>query len=176
MEEVMRRFIGRTRQGCIDLATELLGGPLPARFAERWDAALFSAFERELQAVDGVENLLKALRVPYCVASNSSPERMQASLKAARLLPYFEGRTFSAAEVAHPKPAPDLFLHAARKMKCRPPDCIVIEDTPTGVRAGVAAGMKVFGYAAGVPAHAEKLKTEGAVPFNTMHELAGYLS
>jgi HAD superfamily hydrolase (TIGR01509 family) len=171
----MRRFIGRTRQGCIDHATELLGRPLPVGFAQGWDAALFAAFERELKAIEGVTELLDSLEVPYCVASNSSPDRMHVALRSARLLSKFEGRMFSATEVANPKPAPDLFLHAARTMKAEPPDCVVIEDTPTGVRAGVAAGMKVFGYAAGVPSQAEILRTEGATPFDSMSELAARL-
>ena len=60
----------------------------------------------------------------------------------------FEGRIFSAEDVAHGKPAPDLFLHAAASMGVKPVDCLVIEDSPLGVAAAVAAGMKVFGYAA----------------------------
>jgi HAD superfamily hydrolase (TIGR01509 family) len=166
----MRRFIGRTRKGCIDHATELLGRPLPEGFAQGWDAALFVAFERELKAVEGVAELMGSLEVPYCVASNSSPDRMRVSLKATGLLPNFEGRMFSATEVSNPKPAPDLFLHAARMMKTEPTDCVVIEDTPTGVRAGIAAGMRVLGYAGGVPAQAEALRAAGALPFNAMQE------
>jgi HAD superfamily hydrolase (TIGR01509 family) len=171
----MRRFIGRTRKGCIDHATELLGRPLPDGFAQAWDAALFEAFERELKAIEGVAELLSSLTLPYCVASNSSPDRMRVALRAARLLANFEGRMFSATEVANPKPAPDLFLHAARMMNTEPAGCIVIEDTLTGVRAGVAAGMKVFGYAAGVPSRAAAMATEGARPFNSMSELAARL-
>jgi HAD superfamily hydrolase (TIGR01509 family) len=176
LDEVMRRFIGRTRKGCIDHATELLGRPLPAGFAEGWDAALFEAFERELKAIKGVAELLSSLKLPCCVASNSSPDRMRVALKAARLLTNFEGRMFSATEVEKPKPAPDLFLHAARAMNAEPRHCVVIEDTPTGVRAGVAAGMKVFGYAAGASAHARTLAAEGAIPFDTMRELAAQLA
>jgi HAD superfamily hydrolase (TIGR01509 family) len=176
LDEVMAKFVGRTRQGCIDHATELLGGPLPDGFATRWDAALFGAFERELKAIEGVAELLQALEIPYCVASNSSPERMRISLKAAGLLSRFEGRRFSAAEVANPKPAPDLFLHAAQKMGAKPVDCVVIEDTPTGVRAGVAAGMRVLGYAGGVPAQAEKLRAAGALPFHAMGDVAGQIA
>ena len=175
LDEVMAKFVGRTRKGCIDHATELLGRPLPGGFAEDWDIALFDALEREVQAIEGVTHLLRTLRLPYCVASNSSPERMLVSLKAAGLLPFFNARMFSANEVATPKPAPDLFLHAARSMKADPAHCVVIEDTPTGVRAGVAAGMRVLGYAAGVPAQAEKLRAAGAQPFDSMREVASRL-
>lgn len=77
LEEVMRKFVGRTRAGCLGLAAELLGGDLPKRFAGDWDAALFAAFGRELKAIDGVIELLRGLALPCCVASNSSPERMR---------------------------------------------------------------------------------------------------
>src|SRR5262245_61652234 len=98
--EVMSRFVGRTRAGCLDLATELLGRELPAGFADAWDQALFAALEQEVRAIEGVAELLGRLEVPFCVASNSSSERMRVSLGAARLLPFFEGRLFSAAAVA----------------------------------------------------------------------------
>jgi HAD superfamily hydrolase (TIGR01509 family) len=175
VRDVMRQFIGRTRDGCLSLAAELLGRELPAGFGEAWDAALFEAFGRELRAVEGVVEVLRDLQVPCCVASNSSPERMDVSLRAAGLLPFFEGRMFSAAAVAAPKPAPDLFLHAAKSMNTEPGACVVIEDTPGGVKAAVAAGMKALGYAGGGYSSAEKLASEGAVPFKLMSELPDLL-
>jgi len=175
VREVMSRFVGRTREGCLALATELLGRELPGGFAEGWDRALFDAFARELRAVDGVVDVLRGIDVPCCVASNSSPERMRVSLTAAGLLPFFEGRMFSATEVAQPKPAPDLFLHAARSLNAEPRDCVVIEDTLGGVKAAVAAGMKVFAYVGGGYSSAETMKSEGAIPFKAMTELPGLL-
>jgi HAD superfamily hydrolase (TIGR01509 family) len=173
VDEVMTRFVGRTQADCLSLAAELLGRELPAGFASAWDAALYDAFARELRAVEGVMECLGQLRLPYCVASNSSPERMRMSLKAAGLLPLFHDRMFSAASVERPKPAPDLFLHAARAMNVPPSCCVVVEDTATGVRAGVAAGMTVFAYVGGMQAQAQKLRREGAVPFDDMSNLAG---
>jgi HAD superfamily hydrolase (TIGR01509 family) len=167
-DEVMSRFVGKTRAGCLELAAELLGRELPDGFGEAWDAALFTVLAREVRAIEGVEELLQRLRVAYCVASNSSPDRMRVSLKASGLLPYFEGRMFSATAVARAKPAPDLFLHAARSMSAAPSRCVVIEDTATGVQAAVAAGMSVLGYAAGVPALARKLEAAGATTFDSM--------
>jgi HAD superfamily hydrolase (TIGR01509 family) len=175
-EEVMRRFVGRTRAGCLELGAELLGRPLPGDFAPAWDAALFDAFRRELKAIEGVAGLLRLLKQPYCVASNSSPERMRVSLTAAGLLSFFDGRLFSATMVARSKPAPDLFLHAARAMGAVPACCVVIEDTPTGARAGAAAGMTVYGYAGAAHASAEALRAEGAVPFTAMRELETLLA
>lgn len=83
---------------------------------------------------------------------------------------------FSATLVAHPKPAPDLFLHAAAAFGMPPSRCAVIEDTPTGVRAGVAAGMTVFGYAGAPHADPETLKAQGAIPFTSMAALPQLLS
>jgi HAD superfamily hydrolase (TIGR01509 family) len=173
--QVMGRFVGRTREGCLALAAEMLGRELPAGFGEQWDGALFAAFTRELKPVDGVLDLLRDLAVPFCVASNSTPERMRASLTATGLLPFFEDRMFSATAVARPKPAPDLFLHAARTMNAEPADCVVIEDTLGGAKAAVAAGMKVLAYVGGGYSSAEAMKNEGAVPFKAMSELPGLL-
>ena len=173
--EVMRRFVGRTRAGCLALAAELLGRALPAGFAAAWDAALFSAFAAELKAVDGVAEVVQGLQVPVCVASNSSRERMCASLQAAGLLPLFEGRMFSAVDVERPKPAPDLFLHAAATMGAPPSRCAVIEDTPTGVQAAAAARMAVFGYAGGAHSSPAALAAAGAIVFREMRALPALL-
>ena len=174
-DEVMRRFVGRTREGCLELAIELLGRKLPAGFADAWDAALFRAFDAELEPVAGVIEVIRELRMPICVASNSSRERMAVSLRAAGLARFFEGRAFSAAEVARPKPAPDLFLHAAAAMGVPPSRCAVIEDTPTGVRAAVAAEMAVYGYAGGGSSSAEALTAAGATVFREMRALTALL-
>ncbi len=173
--EVMARFVGKTRAGCLALATQLLGRALPDDFAQSWDAALFRALEREVRAIEGVSDVLDRLDIPYCVASNSTPTRVRVSLKAAGLLARFEDRIFSAAEVARPKPAPDLFLCAAQAMHAAPARTAVIEDTATGVQAGVAAGMTVFAYArdqADWPA----LIAHGAIPFDAMRSVASLLS
>jgi len=175
VEDVMAQFVGRTRDGCLELAARKLGRELPAGFAARWDAALFDALASEVKAVDGVAELLGRLRVPWCVASNGTPHRMRMSLEAAGLLPLVEGRLFTASEVARPKPAPDLFLYAAAKMGAPPSRCAVIEDTPTGVRAGVAAGMRVLAYAAAAHAQHDALAREGAELFHDMAEVPALL-
>lgn len=173
--EVMDRFVGRTREGCIALAGELLGRPLPAGFAADWDHALYTRLRRELRPVEGVLEVLEGLDRPYCAASNSSRQRLRLGLEAAGLWDRFEGRAFSAEEVARPKPAPDLFLHAAARMATAPGRCVVVEDTPTGVRAGVAAGMTVLGYAAAPHADRAGLEAAGARLFERMADLPGLL-
>ena len=171
-EEVMRRFVGRTRDGCLALAAELLGRPLPPDFASKWDAALFEALRNEVRAIDGVIELIGNLGIPFCVASNGTRERLRLTLESAGLLPLFEGRIFCAADVARPKPEPDLFLHAAKTMGAAPSRSAVIEDTPTGARAGIAAGMTVFGFAGGTSSSRAALEAEGARVFEAMSTLA----
>jgi len=175
LEEVMRTFIGKTRAGCIEVAQRMLKRPLPADFVAGWDEALYAAFRAELKPVEGVPELLAAMTVPYCVASNGEPKRMSIALEAAGLMPFVRDHLFTASEVKHPKPAPDLFLHAARHMGAKPADCAVVEDTPTGVKAAVAAGMKVFGFAGAPHADAARLRSEGATPFTAMRELPALL-
>ena len=170
-EAVMREFVGRTRDGCLEVARSKLGRPLPHDFAVRWDEALFAALASEVRAIDGVADLLRSLSVPYCVASNGTPHRMRMSLEAAGLLPLVEGRIFTASEVERPKPAPDLFLHAARAMGAAPARTVVIEDTPTGVRAAVAAGMRVLAYAAAPHAQHDALRSAGAELFHDMAQV-----
>lgn len=174
LDEVMARFIGKARSGCLELATELAGGRLPEGFAEAWDAALFAALA-EVAAIEGVHDLLDALPVQYCAASNSVRRRVEISLRAAGLLRRFERRLFSAEQVARPKPAPDLFLHAARAMDAAPSRTVVVEDTVTGIRAAIAAGMKVLAYATDAAQHAA-LRAEGAMPFRRMSEVQGLLA
>jgi beta-phosphoglucomutase-like phosphatase (HAD superfamily) len=101
---------------------------------------------------------------------------MQVSLTAAGLMPLVEGRLFSAKEVPNPKPAPDLILFAARSMGFEPAHCAVIEDTPTGVRAGVAAGMRVFAYCGGAHTDRAEVTALGAVAFDDMKDLPGLLA
>jgi HAD superfamily hydrolase (TIGR01509 family) len=175
LAEVMSTFVGNTRDGCIELAGRMLGRPLPADFGERWDRELFAALRAEVQPVEGIPGLLASMKTPYCVASNGNPDRMALSLEAAGLMPLVKGRLFTASEVASPKPAPDLFLHAARRMGADPSACAVVEDTPTGVKAAVAAGMKVFGYVGAPHADAAALLALGATTFTSMRELPALL-
>jgi HAD superfamily hydrolase (TIGR01509 family) len=174
-EEVMRTFVGKSRDTCIAMAGEMHGVRMPADFAARWDDALHEALAREVKPVEGVPELLASLRIPCCVASNGEPMHMELGLRAAGLMRFVEGRLFSAKQVAHPKPAPDVYLHAAKTMGATPDRCAVVEDTATGVTAGIAAGMTVFGFVGGPQSDAATLKSLGAKPFGRMSELRGLL-
>lgn len=146
-DECARDFTGGTVALIRDVTERRTGRPLPGSFEETYARALFERFRRDLRAFDGVTELLDGLDaagVGYCVASNGTRRRMEASLGATGLLPRFEGRLFSGPEVTRPKPAPDLFLHAAATLGATPASCLVVEDTPTGIAAARAAGMTVW--------------------------------
>ena len=115
---------------------------------------------------------LDARDVPTCVASSGTHARIRRTLGITGLHPRFDGRIYSATEVVHGKPAPDLFLHAATSMGVPAASCAVVEDSVYGVRAGVAAGMTVYGFAGGLSS-AEALAAEGAITFERMTDLLG---
>jgi len=170
--EAVRVFKGRTFRECLAHASARIGRPLDPAFAARHRERLFGAFERELRPVPGVREALLALPIPRCVASSSDPERLERSLALTGLLPLFEGRVFSAAEVARPKPHPDLFWHAAAQAGVPASRCIVVEDSEVGVQAARAAGMRALGFAGTELADAEALARAGAEVFCDMRELA----
>jgi len=175
LEDMFERFVGRSMPQCLELITQLLGRPVPHHFVEEYQMRSASALRAELKAVPDIETVLAAIRVPYCVASSGTHEKMQTTLGVTGLLPRFRGKMYSVTEVAQSKPAPDVFLYAARQQGVMPADCAVIEDTPTGVRAGVAAGMTVFGYCALTPK--QRLIDAGAHhTFERMGDLPGLIS
>jgi FGGY-family pentulose kinase/HAD superfamily hydrolase (TIGR01509 family) len=142
---------------------------------------LFSLYRRELKPVPWIEDVLDRIDVPRCVASSSGLERIRFSLDVTGLLPRFGDRIFSASMVEHGKPAPDLFLHAAREMGVAPQNCLVIEDSPAGVRAAKAAGMRVFAFlggshveAAGIGGEIESLAPDARL--NDMRTLPGLVA
>lgn len=151
LADMFERFVGRSMQQCLEILANLLGRPVPQHFVEEFQTRSATALKSELKAVPDIDMVLAAMRVPYCVASSGTHEKMHTTLGITGLLPQFRGKMYSVTEVAQSKPFPDVFLHAARQHGVMPADCAVIEDTPTGVRAGVAAGMTVFGYCALTP-------------------------
>lgn len=175
IDDVFERFVGKSMAQCLQMIAGLMTRDVPEDFVSRFHARTTAALKSELTAVPGIELALEAIRIPYCVASNGTHEKMQVTLGITRLLPKFKDRLFSVSEVARGKPFPDVFLHAARKLGAAPSSCAVIEDTPTGVSAGVAAGMTVYGYSARTPAH--RLTDAGAYCiFHRMSDLPRLLA
>lgn len=164
-EDMVDRFAGRSGRALRAAVEQELGRPLGAEFEAETRRVLWAAFEHELLAMEGIETALDALDIPICVASSSAQERLDYTLGLVGLRERFAPHIFSAELVADGKPAPDLFLLAARTMGTAPEDCLVIEDSTHGVRAALAAGMAVFGFCGGghcEPPHAGRLLREGA--------------
>ncbi|MFD8043641.1 HAD family hydrolase [Streptomyces chartreusis] len=175
-EDSIRDYMGSAMHRIHDLVLERTGERLPEDFDDVFHARVFAAFERELKAVPGAVDVLEKLGaegVPYCVASSGSHARIRVGHRTTGLDRYFdEGRVFSSQDVGRGKPAPDLFLHAAERMGVAPARCLVVEDSPLGVQAAVAAGMDVYGFTAMTPA----AKLAGATQlFSDMGELADLL-
>jgi HAD superfamily hydrolase (TIGR01509 family) len=169
-EEVARKFTGHTFARTLDLIAELLGAPLPQDFEPIYRERTFAALEAELKPVAGIEAVLDQISIPYCIASNGPHLKMRKTLGITSLLPRFEGRMFSSADVPRGKPSPDLFLFAARHFGASPSACLVVEDSATGVAAALAAGMRVYGFAGSTPG--DKLEAAGAHKiFRQMSEL-----
>ena len=173
-DEVVERFVGRSYADMEQAIGDYLGSPLPAGWHEPYRDLYREAFERELAPVDGVVAALDALTLPSCVASSTSHEGLRHTLGLTGLYERFAGRIFSASEVARGKPAPDLFLHAARSLGVEPRRCVVVEDSRYGVAAARAAGMRAFGYCGGLTP-AEWLAGPGTVVFDDMRQLAGLI-
>ncbi|MGW0496716.1 HAD family hydrolase [Streptomyces sp. NPDC003007] len=175
-EESIRDYMGSAMHRIHELVLERTGQRLPESFDDVFHARVFAAFERELVAVAGASDVLEKLTadgVPYCVASSGSHERIRVGHRATGLDRWFdEGRIFSSQDVGRGKPAPDLFLYAAERMGVAPGRCVVVEDSPLGVRAAIAAGMDVYGFTAMTPA--EKL-TGATHLFSDMAELTDLL-
>ena len=120
---------------------------LASSFSQDYQTKLMQVFAVELEPTVGLEQMLLELKVPYCVATSSSPQRVSRALDITRIGHYFADHVFTASEVENGKPAPDLFLHAAEKMGVAPQYCLVIEDSPAGIEGAKAAQMQVIRYA-----------------------------
>jgi HAD superfamily hydrolase (TIGR01509 family) len=163
--EALQMFTGLRLHDLLASAEALLSFPIPADVGEKAGQRLLERLQRELQPVKGVHEALALLPYPRCVASSSTRERLNLSLQVTGLEGLFGDRLFSADQVEHGKPAPDLYLLAARSFALKPANCIVIEDSTLGIRAAVAAGMKTIGFAGASHASAElaqQLKMAGA--------------
>ncbi|MBV2354951.1 HAD family hydrolase [Streptomyces sp. J2-1] len=175
-EDSIRDYMGSAMHRVHDLVRERTGRVLPEDFDDVFHARVFAAFERELQPVAGVGEVLEKLvadGVPYCVASSGSHERIRVGHRVTGLDRWFsEDRIFSSQDVGRGKPSPDLFLYAAERMGVAPERCGVVEDSPLGVQAAVAAGMDVYGFTAMTPAD----RLRGATQlFGHMRELSDLL-
>jgi HAD superfamily hydrolase (TIGR01509 family) len=158
LEQTMARFMGRSMKSCMeDVAAEMRQKKLaePENFPEDFLNAMqidtFRALQTQLQPVAGIAAAIDAIEahgITTCIASSGDHAKMKLTLGKTGLLNRFEGRIYSATQVAKGKPAPDLFLFAAAQMGVDASQCVVVEDSPYGVEAAVAAGMGAMAYCA----------------------------
>ena len=179
IDEAIALGFGKNRVTLSAAVSAQFGEALPDTFFEAFAARSASAFEHELSPMVGVEDLLAALPMPRCVASNGRLDRVRQRLAITGLLPFFDPHVFSASQVAFGKPAPDLFLFAAQRLGARPADCTVVEDSIPGVEAAIAARMAVVGFCGGGHCpqdHADRLIAAGCSRvFAKMPDLAAFL-
>jgi HAD superfamily hydrolase (TIGR01509 family) len=174
--EVVERFMGRSQAFMVEAILARLGDRLPDGWQDRFDRRYRAAFDAELIPVDGVDEALDRIAAPTCVASGGSHQMLRHTLRLTGLYRRFEGRIFSASEVAEGKPAPDLFLHAAARLGAEPAACAVVEDSRYGVQAARAAGMRAFGYTGGGLTPPERLAGPATVLFDDMRRLPELLA
>lgn len=163
-----------------DLLAEHTGTPLTEDDYDALKAESRSRVLNDLKTIGGIEALLDSLKSPACVASSTQMHLLPNKLERAGLLDFFGDGVFSGDMVEHGKPAPDLFLYAAKVMGYAPSNSIVIEDSANGVRGGKAANMLTIGFTGGGhagPAHAPRLLEAGADHVVGSHaELAQWLA
>ncbi|WP_405750908.1 HAD family hydrolase [Streptomyces sp. NBC_01411] len=173
--EIIERFVGSSTEVYTAAVEERLGRRMEKDWQLRYEHLYEAAFAAELTAVDGIAEVLDGLTTPRCVASNGDHDGIRRNLETVALTDHFKGCVFSADDVPRGKPAPDLFLYAARSMGADPVRCVVIEDSAYGVQAARAAGMRSFGYCGGLTP-ASRLAGPGTVVFDDMRGLPELLT
>jgi HAD superfamily hydrolase (TIGR01509 family) len=148
VDQALDLFLGRSVTTVFQ-HYEALGRAIPGQFAAELKMRVRAAFLSSLCSIEGVQSVLEDLRTPHCVASSSDLDRVSLSLSLTGLARHFDGGLYTSQMVERGKPAPDLFLYAAEKMWADPRRTLVIEDSVSGVRAGKAAGMMVWGFVGG---------------------------
>ena len=148
LEQALDLFLGRSTSAVFE-HYQALGHTIPEQFSADLGAGVRTAFVAALRPIEGVDSVLKELQIPHCVASSSDIARVSLSLSLTGLATYFGSRLYTSQMVKRGKPAPDLFLHAAEQMRADPRCTLVIEDSVSGVTAGKAAGMTVWGFVGG---------------------------
>ncbi|MEM7068473.1 MAG: HAD-IA family hydrolase [Pseudomonadota bacterium] len=166
LEESYQQYMGKRFEDVLTAVETTIGKPLPDTFPAEYQQRTLDQFRVDLKPVSGALEFLREFHdLPVCIASSSSPDRLRLCIEVLGIGNRFADNVYSASMVERGKPFPDIFLHAASEMGHLPKDCVVIEDSPSGVEAGIAAGMTVIGLTAAShiqPDHAEKLRASGA--------------
>lgn len=158
VDHVYRDFLGRSMDSVRAIIRREHGFTMGEREQNSIRARMQNRLRRELRPIPGIAKAIGKLPLARCVASSSRPERIRLSLEMTGLFELFTPNIFSATMVDAGKPAPDLFLHAAKSMGFAPSACVVVEDSPAGVEAAKRAGMRVYAFVGGTHAAPSRLK------------------
>lgn len=173
LEDAYRHFNGRNLKDCFRYIEETIDQKLPDNFETEYREKSFEAFKTQVKPMQGVIDFIRnieKLNISYCVASSGPEDKIRLNLEVAGLLDKFENKLFSSYQIGSWKPEPGIFLHAAKEMGFDVKDCIVLEDSKAGVKAGISGGFKVYGFANGF--NNEDLEDEGAELFSSYEELS----
>jgi HAD superfamily hydrolase (TIGR01509 family) len=173
-ETAVERFAGTSMKENMQFIEKNIHGSLPEDFVIEFRERTYEAFKTDLKAVHGIHELIEKLGIPFCVASSGPMEKIRLNLGIVSLLDHFENRIYSSYDIGSWKPEPGIFLHAAKEMGFTPEDCVVVEDSASGIRAAIAGGFKVYALA-----NEKKKKTFeqlGAIAFENMKELEKLLA
>ncbi len=165
VEATIQAFLGKLLRDSTDLITQLIGRTPPETFFNDFLVARDAALAARVEAVPNITQVIAAVQaahIPFAVASGADLHKMGITLGRTGLLPAFAGRMFGKDNVVHSKPAPDVYVFAAKAIGVDIKRCVVIEDTPTGTQAGVAAGATVIAYAGAPHSDANSLLAAGA--------------
>lgn len=173
LDYAYKNFKGNALKKCISQISELVDFVIPSNFEAEYRGRSFEKFRNEIQPVEGVLDLIKNLKIPFCVASSGPEHKIKLNLELTGLLPYFESKIFSCYAIQKWKPDPAVFLWAAETMGFQPSECVVVEDSPIGVDAAVNGGFDVFGFTA--HDFRDELQEKTTKTFDSMLKLSEYL-
>jgi HAD superfamily hydrolase (TIGR01509 family) len=169
LDYAMKHFKGSFFESCKNRISQLIDAPLPDTFETDYRSQSFEAFKTGVIPIEGVKKVLDRLTIPFCVASSGPENKIKLNLELTGLLPYFENKMFSCYTIQKWKPDPAIFLLAAETMGFKPEECVVIEDSLSGVMAAKNGGFDVFGFTA--HDYNNELAAEATKTFYEMSEL-----
>lgn len=169
LEYALKNFKGTSMQNCYAQVAELATERLPEDFMPNFRERSFESFRKNIQPVKGVTEVIENLDMPFCVASSGPENKIQLNLELTGLWPHFEGNVFSCFAIRKWKPDPAVFLWAAETLGFHPSECLVIEDSMSGVEAAIQGGFDVFGYTA--HDYHNELEGNATLTFDDMSQL-----